>query len=371
VAGVVVLGIVLLAGCRHGDVAVMERVDWARLAPITDVRPLDPETWRRRAIAYSGYRGGQSPASGVEPSRAEMLEDLRLLEAAGFGLLRLYSSGAHGRGVVELIDAHGLDLKVQIGAYLSGSHATHAAGNLRELEGAIALANAYPEIVAGVSVGNEVLVSWSFVPVPPADMVAYIRHVRARVGQPVTVNDNWEPYAAAAGDPIRAVWGQIDYASVHTYAYWDAAFRLWPFEQSDVPEARRARATLDAAFAYTRENFAAVRVALDAAGYAIPIVIGETGWQSVPTAHLEEAFVRDFAHRLAGPVRQAWYYDDVTAWAYGPDGAAPGDGFSRPAALFYFAAFDEPWKQADDNWGLWDADRQPKYALSRRDPVPN
>jgi hypothetical protein len=31
--------------------------------------------------------------------------------------------------------------------------------------------------------------------------------------------------------------------------------------------------------------------------------------------------------------------------------------------MFYFAAFDEPWKEADDNWGLWDAERKRKPVL--------
>ncbi len=331
--------------------------------PIT-IRPLDPDVFNRKAVSYSGFRTGQSPETGVHPSRAEILEDLRILEDAGFGLLRVFSSGEHGRAVVELIDEHGIDIKVQVGAYVSGADAENHTENMFELDEAIALANAYPDVVASVSVGNEVLVSWSFVAVPPEDMVTYIRHVRSQIRQPVTVNDNWEPFAAEAGSAIAAVWGEIDYASVHTYAYWDAGFELWDFRREAVPESRRARAMMDAARDYARENFEAVRRALNDAGHAIPIVIGETGWQSVPSAYLDEAFVKDFADHQAHPVNQAWYYEDMSAWTYGEGRDAPGDGFSRPAALFYFAAFDEPWKERDDNWGLWDVEREPKYVLS-------
>lgn len=328
------------------------------------LRPLEPAVFNRKAISYSGFRRGQSPDTGVHPSREEVLEDLQILEKAGFGLLRVFSSGEHGRAVVELLDEHGIDIKVQMGAYVSGADAENHAQNMRELDEAIALANAYPDVVAAVSVGNEVLVSWSFVAVPPEDMVKYIRRVRSQIRQPVTVNDNWEPYAAEAGTAIAAVWGEIDYASVHTYAYWDAGFELWDFRQQAVPESRRARAMMDAARDYALQNFAAARRALDDAGHAIPIVIGETGWQSVPSAYLDEALVKDFARHQAHPVNQAWYYEDMSAWTYGSGRDEPGDGFSRPAALFYFAAFDEPWKERDDNWGLWDVDREPKYVLS-------
>ena len=338
--------------------------------PVADIRPLDAAVWSRKAISYSGFRAGQSPETGVLPSREEILEDLKLLRAAGFGLIRVYGSAGHGRDVVETIAREKLDLRVQLGAYLSGSMRAKGDANRAEIEAAVALANAHPEVVAAVSVGNEVLVSWSFVPVPPDDMIAYLDEVRSRVAQPVTVNDNWEPYAAPAGSAIARVWGRIDYASVHTYAYWDAGFNLWNFRRLDVPEERRARAMMDAARDYARANFAAVRAALDAAGRRIPIVIGETGWQSLPSARLNEAKVRDFALHQAHPTNQAWYFTDMMAWAYGPDGLSPGDGFSRPAAMFYFSAFDEPWKQADDNWGLWDAARRPKPAARPDAPPP-
>ncbi|NBD38754.1 MAG: hypothetical protein GVY10_09310 [Verrucomicrobia bacterium] len=123
----------------------------------------------------------------------------------------------------------------------------------------------------------------------------------------------------------------------------------WSF----VPAEERAEAIIDAAVAYAKKNYRVVREALDAGGLAIPVVIGETGWQSVPSAVLEEAPEQDFAGVLAGVDRQEMYYARRQGWAYGDEGDSPGDGFTRPAAMFYFAAFDEPWKEADDTWGLW------------------
>jgi exo-beta-1,3-glucanase (GH17 family) len=366
----VVIALSCKAAIAGAAAASFQPVVLAELQPVTDLRPLPPEIWSRQAIAYSGFRAGQSPEKAIFPSKQEILDDLTLLRAAGFGLIRVYSSGPHGRAILEVIAQERLDFRVQLGAYLGGSHHDKAGPNLREIADAIELANAHPGIVAGVSVGNEVLVSWSFVAVPPADMAAYIRHVRQHVAQPVTVNDNWAPYAAAADTDIARVWGQIDYASVHTYAYWDAGFNLWDFRQLTVPEDRRARAMMDAAYAYARANFSAVRAALDAAGRRIPIVIGETGWQSLPTAYVNEALAKDFARHEAHPVNQAWYFTDMMAWARGEKGDRPGDGFSRPATMFFFSAFDEPWKNADDNWGLWGASRRPKYVLDPQSRAP-
>ena len=327
------------------------------------IRPLPPDIWNRPAVAYSGYRAGQNPSSDNHPSREEILEDLRLLREEGFGLIRLFSAGVQGRRVLELMAEHNLDLKVQLGAYVRGSDADNHAYNQRELDNVIDLANRFSNIVAGVSIGNEILVSWSFVAVPPEDVIRYIRYARSRIPQPVTVNDNWEPYAVATDQPKAAVWAEIDYACIHTYAYWDAAWNTWDSRQEAVAAPARDGAIMDAALAYAKQNFAAARRALDEAGRAIPIVIGETGWQTKPTAHQENAHSPDFAQRLAGPENQARYYRDLVEWVYGPNRSARGDGFERPAGLFYFSAFDEPWKQADDNWGLWDAERNRKPVL--------
>ena len=48
-----------------------------------------------QGIAYSGFRHGQHPDRGqgaVNPTDAQMLEDLKLIVQARFGLIRLYDS---------------------------------------------------------------------------------------------------------------------------------------------------------------------------------------------------------------------------------------------------------------------------------------
>ncbi|GAB6090226.1 glycosyl hydrolase family 17 protein [Spirochaeta dissipatitropha] len=352
--GIIVLLAVSFVGCDTTGSGVPIVIDDQTVG---DLRALDSEVFSRKALSYSGFREGQSPEDGIYPSKAEILEDLQLLAAKGFGLIRVFSSGQHGRDVIEVIDDSSLDIKVQLGAYVSGTNSDTA--NLAELDEAIDLANDYKDIVVAVSVGNETLVDWSFVSVDPADLVTYIRRVRSKIEQPVTVNDNWAPFAMGSGYDTLQVWKEIDYASIHTYAYWDSGYNLWDWQQSEISEGSRARAMMDAALAHTKKNFSDVRNALMAAGIDIPIVIGETGWQSVPSASIGSA------QYLGHPVNQSMFYNDIRKWAYGSTGNDAGDGFTRPAAVFYFAAFDEPWKQSDDNWGLWDKDRNEKYVLSR------
>jgi chloramphenicol 3-O-phosphotransferase len=93
---------------------------------------------------------------------ANVLEDLRLVQATGIGTIRLFSSRAFSRTVLEVIRDNRLDLKVQLGAYPNPiPDAAAEADNIAELDACIALANAFPDIVAAVSVGNETMVEWS------------------------------------------------------------------------------------------------------------------------------------------------------------------------------------------------------------------
>jgi hypothetical protein len=52
------------------------------------------------------------------------------------------------------------------------------------------------------------------------------------------------------------------------------------------------------------------------------------------------------------------FYDAFTKWVYGDAKDA-----NSPRTAFYFEAFDEPWKNEDDNWGLFDVNRKAKYVL--------
>ena len=60
----------------------------------------------KKAICYSGYREGQSPVTGIIPTKEEILEDLMLLKEEGFSYLRMYDPNAHARRGLGLIKEH-------------------------------------------------------------------------------------------------------------------------------------------------------------------------------------------------------------------------------------------------------------------------
>jgi exo-beta-1,3-glucanase (GH17 family) len=330
----------LLTACGGGGDGV---------TPVTasTLRPLSAEFSARKAVAYSPYRTATSVGGLASEAitEANVKQDLDLLVKAGFGLIRVFdSSDKVARLTLQVIYKYAIDIKVQLGVYVQSGDEN---GNQAEIARAVALAKQYRDIVLAVSVGNENMVTWSFNAVPPATMAGYITKVRGQITQPVTSDDNWLFWSTAP----NTVTDVIDFVSLHTYTELDTQYPdiAWNWQQLATPTATRAAAMMDAALVEAKRQYTAARSHLDGRGLtAMPITIGETGWNAVDLGKL-----RFRAH----PVNQKMYLDRLAAWA------AEGRAGNGPKAVIYFEAFDETWKQADDKWGLFNANREARYAI--------
>ena len=328
------------------------------------LRPLSADFSTRKAVNYSPYRSSNRDTEVV--TRENVLQDLGLLAQGGFTLIRTFdSSDEFARLMLQIIKDNRINMKVQLGIYIvptnntGADHAKALQVNDAEVARGVKLANEFNGIVIAVSVGNE---SVGFGTSTPEVMAGYLSTVRAGVAQPLTTNDVWDAYAGlpsngSAGLPAF-VTNLIDFAAVHTYPILYASpsyYDPWDWEQQAVPEAGRAAAMMDAAIERVKVNYAAVRKYLDSQGHNdLPIVIGEAGWKAIASGNLTY---------LAHPVNQKMFFDRLTAW--GDKSTNPGG----PVAIFYFEAFDEPWKATanpnfnDDNWGLFNVNRQARYVV--------
>ena len=320
----------------------------------SDRRELPQAFVTRAAVNYSPYRTSRGPADlGSEViTPANVLQDLRLVQATGIGTIRLFSSRAFAETVLRVIRDNNLDLKVQLGSFpVPPTTAAIEAENQAEIEAQIRLANAFPDIVLAVSVGNEKLVEWSANRMDPPVLAAYLRKVRAAVRQPVTINDNWLYWSKV--DKVIAE--SVDFAAVHVYPFLDTFYdpTKYDWRQKSVPEGQRAQAMIDATITEAKKQFEDARAGLVKFGLgSIPMVIGETGWAAVDTNGGPSLAFR------AHPVNQKMYFDALQVWA--TQGRRDVQG---PKAIFFFQAFDEPWKQGDDGWGLFNAQRQARYTV--------
>jgi len=295
------------------------------------------------AIAYSGFREGQHPDRGdgaKNPSREEILEDLGILAANDFNLIRLYDAGENTVTTLELIREHELPVKVLLGMWLQAEFSNHegcqwldepipeeelaanADKNAAEVQRGIDLANEFSDIVVAVNVGNEALVSWNDHMVPLENVIAYVRQVKAAIEQPVTVADNYE-WWIEDGAPLAA---EVDFLGIHTYPAWEEK-------------------TIDESLAYTIENMDRVRDALPDK----PVAILEAGWATTAV---------EFGER-ASEENQTRYYTEMDSWAT-----------QENVTVFFFEAFDEPWKGnpdaplgAEKHWGIFFVDRTPKQVM--------
>ncbi|WP_371372359.1 glycosyl hydrolase [Thalassotalea aquiviva] len=294
------------------------------------------------AIAYSGFREGQHPDRGQganNPSDAEILEDLHILKKHGFNLIRLYDAGENSASVLKLIKQHKLDIKVLLGIWLDAEISNHEGcpwldepipapkleanklKNLAEIERGIELANQYASVVA-VNVGNEALVDWNDHMVPVEKVIDYVKLVKSRIKQPVTVADNYEWWIRDGAELAQVV----DFLGVHSYPVWEGK-------------------SIDEGLSYTIENIEAVAKALPGKNIAIL----EAGWATEAVEFPEQASEEN----------QQRYYQELLDYAK-----------KSNTTFFFFEAFDEPWKGnpnnpkgAEKHWGVFNVDRTPKAVM--------
>ena len=279
---------------------------------------LTEQKWLGNAVCYSGYRAGQNPQLNRFPTQAQILEDMKILEK-NWKLIRLYGSDQHSQDVLEVIRREKIGLKVMLGIWLDGRPGRESE-NATQLATGIRLANEYKDIVAAVSVGNEILVSWSDHKLTEQQAIAYVQQVKKAVSCPVTVDDDvlyWRQPEAKLVDAV-------DFISLHTYPMW-------------------GHEDIDTAMPSTIRNYESVQKAHPGK----TIVLGEVGWATY-TDNAQNA------PRAGDEKKQKRYYEELTAWAK-----------ANNVTAFFFEAFDEPWKGSgtEGHWGLFSEGRKAKLAM--------
>jgi exo-beta-1,3-glucanase (GH17 family) len=272
-----------------------------------------------RFAAYQPVELAVWEGNPVQASEISIREDLRTLRPWFDGLV---TYGSHSGA--ELIP--GIAKELGFRAVVMG---IWNPDDDREVENALAAWKKHPDIVVGVSLGNEIVFgrrgTWE----------GYARAIgkfRDRAPSlPLTVT---EPFATFLDDPeAKPVLAKLDFMAVNIHPVFEPWFKdAPPFNWADfVVQAGR-------------------RLAAEA--FCGPILVKETG---VPTAPAEEGFT---------PERQRDFYVEL-ARQLPP---------SRHLAFAYFSAFDAPWRVYDESavaghhpeeahWGLFTEKREPKPVM--------
>lgn len=288
--------------------------------------------WIGNGISYGAYRDGEGPGGDLT-SKENILEDLQII-ARRWNLIRLYGSDPQSERILEVIEENDLPIRVMQGIWLDGHKS--AEENAAQLEGAIELANRFPEIIVAINVGNEIFVSWSWHRLEDMDkVVEQIRQVRASTTQPVTVSDDYnfwnKPEAKKVAD-------ELDFICLHAYALWNSQTL-----ESALP-------WTDTVYRDIQGRFPDHRIAQCETGWATSKISGDDSDES------------KLVIGNVGEAEQEKFFDQYDQWVD-----------ENRVISFYFSAFDEKWKGGFDgnnpmdkmekHWGLYKSDRTPKQAL--------
>ncbi|BCQ60387.1 hypothetical protein PBOI14_21370 [Pseudomonas sp. Boi14] len=159
-----------------------------------------------QCASYTPFDKDQSPFDQPFKLRPQRMDaDLALL-ATRFECIRTYSMTGL-EALPDLARKHGL--KLMIGAWVN----SNPVDTEKEVDLLIASANANPDVVSAVIVGNEALLRKE---VTGAQLARLILKVKAGVKQPVTYADVWEFWLK---HPEIAP--TVDFLTIHLLPYWE------------------------------------------------------------------------------------------------------------------------------------------------------
>lgn len=275
-------------------------------------QPDKVQSWQgsMMGVSFNPMRKNHDPKKGLYPSKAEINEDLALLEGKVHAV-RTYSVMNGLEAVPELAAQH--NLNVTLGAWISSD----PLASQQEIDRLISMSRGNHDNIVRTIVGNETLVRKE---ITIDQLIGYIRQVQQQTWRPVSTSETWDIWIA---HPELA--DEVDFIATHILPYWEG-----------IP----AEDALD----YVFDRYHQLRAAFPDK----PIVLTEIGWpsdgqpirQAEANSINQATFLRDFLNR------------------------------AKQEELIYYVveAFDQPWKQSMEGssgayWGLFTADRQAKFSM--------
>jgi exo-beta-1,3-glucanase (GH17 family) len=333
------------------------------------------------AICYEGYR---AKSRDIQPTVAELKEDLKILSAMGIRIVRTYNVQLpHASNLLKAI--HELkqadttfEMYVMLGAWIDcknawtnqpPDHDVESDQNEGEIARAVALVNQYTDIVKILAVGNEAMVKWAAsYYVQPSVILKWVNHVQALKAASKLPKDLWitcsDDFASWGGGDasyhtkdLEQLIKAVDYISMHTYPYHNTHYNpdFWrvPAEESTLDEIVKAERAVLRAQKFAEAQHTAVANYVKSLGIHKPIHIGETGWAS-----RSDGFYGPEGSRATDEYKQGLYYQLLRNWTN-----------QAGISCFFFEAFDEQWKDAanpngsENHFGLFEISGRAKYAL--------
>jgi exo-beta-1,3-glucanase (GH17 family) len=332
-----------------------------------------------QAISYGGYR---AISRDTVPSVYQIKDDLRILSAMDIKILRTYNTELAElpnllQAITELKQEDSLfEMYVMVGAWINckdawTDHPDHTqedeSYNESEVQRAVQYAKQYPEIIKMIAVGNEAMVHWAtnyFV--PPSVILKWVNYLQDLKNEGDLPRDLWitssDDFAAWGGasdnyhtEDLNRLIAAVDFISMHTYAFHNSHYSpdYWYIRDPSLSKIEQIDASMQRAGEFAAGQYNDVKQYILSLGIDKPIHIGETGWSTV-----SNGFYGAGGSQAADEYKAKKYYDYLRKWSN-----------ENGVSCFYFEAFDEPWKDAENqlgsenHFGLFTVEGKAKYAL--------
>jgi len=334
-----------------------------------------------QAICYGGFR---EKTREIEPTMAQLKEDLKILSAMNIKVLRTYN--VHHKETENLLKAirtlrkedSRFEMYLMLGAWIDCKnawtsippiHNVESERNAVEIDEAVRLANEYPDIIKIISVGNEAMVKWATsYYVEPGIILKWVNHLQNLKKEKklpatlwITSSDNFASWGGGGDEykveDLKQLVKAVDYISMHTYPMHDTHYNpvFWGVLESEkqLSDKEKIDAMLIRARDYAINQYRSVFFFMKSLGVQKPIAIGETGWATVASD-----LYGNSGSKATDEYKSAQFYKLMREWSN-----------KERLSLFYFEAFDEQWKDSgnsqgsENHFGLINLQGQAKYAL--------
>ncbi len=334
------------------------------------------------AISYGGYR---SNSRDIQPTIAQLKDDMKILSAMKIKILRTYNTHlAQAANLLQAIDElkkedPNFEMYVMLGAWINCKNAwtdqpvnhdkESEEENTAEIQRAVDMANQYPDIVKIIAVGNEAMVKWATSYYVQAKVILkwvyYLQDLK-RSNQLskdiwITSSDNFASWGGGEEvyhtEDLTKLIAAVDFVSLHTYPMHDTHYNpyFWGIEESEesFSDKEKIKAAMERARDYAKIQYRNTANYIKKLGLNKDIHIGETGWATV-----SNSLYGSEGSKASDEYKSGLYYQLMRDWTN-----------EEKIACFYFEAFDETWKDAqnpggsENHFGLFDIKGKAKYPL--------
>jgi exo-beta-1,3-glucanase (GH17 family) len=333
------------------------------------------------AISYGGYR---TQSRRVQPTVAQLKEDLKILSVMGVKIIRTYN--VHLPEAINILKAieelnkeiPKFEMYVMLGAWIDcknawtgfePNHNEESERNPTEIAHAVELAKKYPEIIKIIAVGNEAMVRWATAYyVQPWVILKWVNHLQLlkKKGELdkdlwITSSDNFASWGGGAAEyhvpDLNELIKAVDYISMHTYPMHDTHYHpvFWGVKEIEKGKSKEEQIepAMERSLQYAIAQYDSVKKYMQSLGIEKPIHIGETGWASAAN----ELYGKE-GSKATDEYKSGIFYQKMRKWTD-----------ENKIACFYFEAFDEIWKDAsnpggsENHFGLFTLDGKAKWAI--------